>query len=240
MSLRNLLVIATLLFISAPAAQAAEVDIGSQFGCNDGTLSFKGEALTQAAALKKIAGKIRGLKRKLATATGKKASRLKAKLKLLRDTKASIKQCLPGVALAPQVLKTLAGSYTGTWTNQTFNVTGPITVEFGMNGTKLTGNIDIGGLVFGSFDPAPIVFEQEVGGTALPFSFDLHATSLGELNITFGSDGGFSVHETLIPGISLESADLIANFANQKFSGTFRSFVLGSTEFAHGVIAVAR
>ena len=50
--------------------------------------------------------------------------------------------------------KTLAGAWTGAWTNQTFGSTGPAALKVAFAGDKLTFAFDLGGGVFGCTDPA--------------------------------------------------------------------------------------
>lgn len=59
-----------------------------------------------------------------------------------------------GPAAAAFTPKTLAGTWSGAWTNTTFGSTGPAALKIGATGDKLTFSLDLGGGVFGCSDPA--------------------------------------------------------------------------------------
>jgi len=96
-----------------------------------------------------------------------------------------------GPSEAVQRALAVAGTYAGDWNTTTFGSTGPIEMEFSVDGEAAFAlvTLDLGGNVFGAADPVPVVFEIDLateewlgGGQEL----------LGEteLTVTPMADGG--------------------------------------------------
>ena len=51
--------------------------------------------------------------------------------------------------------KQYVGHWSGEWHNKTFDTSGPASLDFSVDGTKMTGTFDLGGTAFGCPDPAP-------------------------------------------------------------------------------------
>ena len=91
------------------------------------------------------------------------------------------------------------GSYTGTWTNTTFDSTGPVTMDIQADADAGTFAvvIDLDGSVFGAGDPEPFTFE---GG----FTADGGATSgsspvLGSFTFTIDGQGEWQLNAPDVP-----------------------------------------
>jgi hypothetical protein len=115
---------------------------------------------------------------------------------------------LPLLALAAaahaQVVGQCAGTYIGTWHNNTFNTTGPLAATVYVGGVMVWIQFDAGGGVFGGGDPPAVVIsgpdtsQTWIGtGTGLPVYGDVTATinALGLVTVN-----GTNVPSPLIAG----------------------------------------
>jgi len=87
----------------------------------------------------------------------------------------------------PKVLK---GSWSGTWKNQTFGTTGPITAKFTAKRKKLGIPLDFGGSVFGCADPpaASITLPKGKGANKWSkkgFTLDGPSAAFGQRVLTY-------------------------------------------------------
>ncbi len=103
----------------------------------------------------------------------------------------------PAAALG---IRDIAGSYAGSWTNLTFGSTGPAQIDISFDGASAEIRFDMGGPVFGGFDPPPVTMLGTVVGDSLvinAFGVSIFGDISGSVD---GSDGSFSFLITNIPG----------------------------------------
>ncbi len=87
--------------------------------------------------------------------------------------------------------KTLAGKWTGTWTNTTFGSTGPASIVAKATTKTLAFTADFGGNVFGCPDPDPESAKPLTKGkgpnrwSAAGFAIHASSKALGELKLTY-------------------------------------------------------
>lgn len=100
----------------------------------------------------------------------------------------------PVAAMAAE-LAPYAGDFTGEWVNTTFGSEGPIeaTIALDTEAMTLTITLDIGGFVFGAFDPDPETLSISLENiTFTPDGVALGGVvsdTFGELGLAFDSDG---------------------------------------------------
>jgi hypothetical protein len=104
----------------------------------------------------------------------------------------------PGLAHG-QVVGPCAGTYIGTWHNNTFNTTGPLVARVEVGNVMVAITFDAGGSVFGGGDPpAATIVGPDVGQ-----SWTGSATGLpvyGDVTATINSAGLVTVSGTNVPG----------------------------------------
>jgi len=113
------------------------------------------------------------------------------------------------------------GSYTGSWTNQTFGSTGGASLSQGVvrsTQTVLT-QLTLSGNVFGGSAPPPMVFV----GTYSASGYTSSGTSslFGPMTMTVGSDGTWKVTATYVPGGTVTSFSITGTARMEGFSGTY-------------------
>jgi len=91
------------------------------------------------------------------------------------------------------LLAQYTGAYEGTWNNTTFGSEGPIvgSIEFDAAALTLTMTVDLGGFVFGAFDPDPEVTVISLADLAVSPGGTMTITSatFGELVVSVTADG---------------------------------------------------
>lgn len=97
-------------------------------------------------------------------------------------------------------IQDIAGTYTGSWTNLTFGSTGPALIEIAFADDDATIVFDMGGPVFGGFDPPAVTMLGTVVGGDLVIN-SLQVSVFGDIAGTVsGDDGSFSFAITNVPG----------------------------------------
>lgn len=227
------------LLILVPSARAES--LGSGYACSGKKLTYKSNSITIASAKSALGDVIKDTKAllKKASSGSAKAIKLQAKIDALTALLAKVKSCAAG-KYVPAIFSTLSKAYTtGAWNNTTFSTTGGISALMSLSGTLFSVSINIGGDMFGSLHPAPIEFQKNVGGVTFPFSFTVQDTTIGDLKITFKSNGNFTVEETVVPGLpNILRATLDASFEDGRFSGSFHSFLIGDVQLAQGTMSL--
>jgi hypothetical protein len=120
----------------------------------------------------------------------------------------------------------LAGTWTGTWDNQTFNTTGTLTLTITSAGNKLGFTAAITGNTFGCTAPGPQTFTLPAGGgpnhwSPKGFSISNPSAAFGTMSVTYayasGSLTGSGKDPACAPGISWQ---LTGGFAAKAFNAT--------------------
>jgi hypothetical protein len=135
----------------------------------------------------------------------------------------------PADAAAPFTPKTLAGTWKGTWTNQTFGSTGPakIVAKSLAGGTKLVFTADFGGNVFGCADPPPESAKPLAKGaganhwSAKGFTIKATSKAFGTLTLTHNASTGALTGSGANPTCAVNLKwSVRGKFAGKKFTGT--------------------
>ena len=102
---------------------------------------------------------------------------------------------------APQVFDAsqYVGTWTGTWTNQTFSSTGAASVVVTNSGSNFTVAVDLGGNVFGGSDPASENFNATVSQTAASLTATTSAV-YGTVSSTLNALQQITAQGTAVPG----------------------------------------
>lgn len=97
-------------------------------------------------------------------------------------------------------IRDIAGTYVGSWTNLTFGSTGPAEIDIAFSDSQATIRFDMGGPVFGGFDPPEIMMLGTVVGDDLPISSS-GLNVFGDISGSIaGADGSFAFVIENIPG----------------------------------------
>lgn len=136
---------------------------------------------------------------------------------------------LPGGAEAQPTMADFVGVYEGLWFNDTFQSQGPARIRIEVSGQTGTLGVDLGGNVFGGFDPPEVVFTGTVGSQALSKDDD---SVFGDVDCT-GNPSAFTCTGNMISpsvlsgsiaggitGDALDSDYELTLFGNQMASGT--------------------
>jgi hypothetical protein len=120
----------------------------------------------------------------------------------------------------------LAGTWAGTWTNQTFNTTGTLTLKISSGHNALVFAATITGNTFGCAAPTPQAFTLPAGKganhwTARGFNLSNPSPAFGTMNITYaypsGALTGSGKGPACAPGISWT---LTGKFTAKTFNAT--------------------
>lgn len=97
-------------------------------------------------------------------------------------------------------LQDTVGSYSGSWTNDTFQTTGSATASIAIHGSQFTITFDLGGMVFGLLDPAPIQLVGTIDQQDVASVSSDTGTLFGAFAATIrGSDGTFNLTLSMLP-----------------------------------------
>ena len=120
----------------------------------------------------------------------------------------------------------LAGTWAGTWDNQTFNTTGTLTLTISSAGGNLGFTAAITGNTFGCTAPGPQTFTLPAGSgpnhwTPGGFSISNPSAAFGTMNVTYsypsGTLTGSGKDPACAPGITWQ---LTGKFAAKTFTAT--------------------
>jgi hypothetical protein len=119
------------------------------------------------------------------------------------------------------VVRALAavGTWTGTWTNDTFGSTGPasMTLSVDEEAQTLDATLDIGGNVFGGADPDAETFSIPL----LPGTYEGSSPVFGSYAVTLNADATLEVVATEMPAIPAGTFTVSASVVGDNFSGTY-------------------
>jgi hypothetical protein len=129
-------------------------------------------------------------------------------------------------AAAPFTQATLAGTWKGSWKNETFGSTGPAVFSAKAAGTKIAVSMDLGGNVFGCADP-PARTASLTKGTgpnqwnAKGFSFSSKSPILGTTKVVYVHAAKSMIASGLNPACANGLQwKLTGKFSGKSFSGT--------------------
>lgn len=125
----------------------------------------------------------------------------------------------------------LEGTYTGGWTNRTFQSAGPVglTIEVNEEAQFALVTLDLGGNVFGGSDPDPILYEIDLveDFDVLEMTDDL----FGESTMEMDADGHFVLEAPSVPGLGGLALTVEGDFTADGFIGTYTIPDLAIGEF---------
>ncbi len=139
----------------------------------------------------------------------------------------------------------LAGTWAGTWDNQTFNTTGTLTLTISSAGGKLGFTAAITGNTFGCTAPGPQTFTLPAGSgpnhwTPRGFSISNPSAAFGTMNVTYaypsGTLTGSGKDPACAPGIAWQ---LTGKFAATTFDATAHITLPGGST-ATTVVSLAK
>ncbi len=115
-----------------------------------------------------------------------------------------------------------AAIYAGSWTNKTFGSTGPLTIRLDITKTKVSGNFNLDGPVFGGINPPPIPFNVPLKSNGSG-TFNVIGTLIGDIAGSFTSEGKLTIAITNVPGGTVTDASFNGSFdlTLEKFTGTY-------------------
>jgi hypothetical protein len=122
-----------------------------------------------------------------------------------------------------------AGTYTGTWTDTTFNSGGPITVVIAIQGAGGIGSpvqlqLTLGGDVFGGSAPPTQTFSGSVSATGLGFTGS--SPIFGNVVWQLSTSGVFSATGASVPGGNVSNFSASGSISGAQLSATFRISLL--------------
>jgi hypothetical protein len=121
------------------------------------------------------------------------------------------------------------GTYNGSWTNTTFNSTGPVTAVITLNPSDLTvtAALTIGGNVFGGSPPPPETFSGRLVDLST-LGFSGHSPTFGDFTVT-STGSGFVMKAMNLPNQRIDHFEADGTFATGKISGTYTVFFKDGT-----------
>ena len=113
----------------------------------------------------------------------------------------------------------IEGTYTGEWQNTTFGSVGSIDATFAVDPATAVATLtmDLGGNVFGSPDPDPVLAEFDLNGEG---PYNGTSELFGDYTISY-SDGHLTFEAASVPGVGGKKMTLDGDFAAGGFSGTY-------------------
>jgi hypothetical protein len=111
------------------------------------------------------------------------------------------------------------GTWTGTWTNDTFGSTGPASLILSIDeeAQTLDAVLDIGGNVFGGADPDAETFSMPL----LPGTYEGSSAVFGSYAVTVNADSTLEIVATEMPAIPAGTFTVSASVDGDSFSGTY-------------------
>jgi hypothetical protein len=122
-----------------------------------------------------------------------------------------------------EVIRGLAGGYSGTWTNSTFGSTGSadMTITLDEEAGVVTAELDLGGNVFGEADPGPETFEIALDVNNLGNPFTVTSATFGEVTSQLADDGTITIDAPDVPGDRIATFSATAQFTATGWDGTY-------------------
>ncbi len=105
-----------------------------------------------------------------------------------------------------------ADLYVGTWTNNTFASSGPISFDYSVVGTAVTFVLDVGGSAFGIGDPPPFAMTGTMNPNGSITMNPLSDPMFGDLTASISPTGAITGSGTNIPDPRIESLTVTGQF----------------------------
>jgi hypothetical protein len=136
------------------------------------------------------------------------------------------------------------GTYTGTWTNQTYGSTGSINVVVKLD--RVAGTVSVtltlGGEVFGSPAPAPETITYKPTG-ALTLDYSGHSVIFGDVTVHLTpspTSATITFHGANVPSQRVSTFDAKGTIAAKTISFTYTVSFRDGTADAHGVATITK
>lgn len=111
-------------------------------------------------------------------------------------------------------ISNIEGTYSGTWTNQTFGVSGPVTLQVtDTSAGVLTVTVTLGGNVFGSAAPPPFSVAANLDSQG-NLTISGGSSSFGTVQGSISANGNIQGTVTSIPSSSVSSMSLSGTYSN--------------------------
>ncbi|HAX82373.1 MAG TPA: hypothetical protein DCY40_07400 [Actinobacteria bacterium] len=135
-------------------------------------------------------------------------------------TTAATTTSLDEVAARVAAATDYAGTYAGEWHNTTFDSSGTIAVDFGVDPAtaRATLVLDLGGNVFGAADPDPLHAEFDLTAAG-PYAGN--DPLFGDYTVAIDGAGHLTVIAPAVPGAGGLELTLEGDFADGEFTGAY-------------------
>jgi hypothetical protein len=152
-------------------------------------------------------------------------------------------------AAGPFTPKAIAGTWTGTWTNETFGSMGPakIVARSLAGNTKLVFTVDFGGNVFGCEDPPPESAKPLTKGTgpghwnAAGFQVKGESKAFGNLKLTYRAATGALTGGGANPTCAMDLQWTVkGRFVGKAFTGTVTIKLARGAQTATSALSLKR
>ncbi|HEY8762426.1 MAG TPA: hypothetical protein VIP52_16100 [Candidatus Dormibacteraeota bacterium] len=132
-----------------------------------------------------------------------------------------------------------AGSYSGTWTNTTFNSKGTVqaVIAFDPATQTVTANLTVGGNVFGGPPPPPETFSGKLGQLGA-LGFSGHSPTFGDFTVTT-TGPTFVMKAQNLPNARVDHFEADGVLTGAAITGTYKVFFKDATT-GDGVFSLAK
>ena len=132
-----------------------------------------------------------------------------------------------------------AGTYTGSWTNTTFNSKGSVTAVIAYDAATqaVTANLAVGGNVFGAPPPPPETFSGKLGQLGA-LGFSGHSPTFGDFTVTT-TGPAFVMKAQNVPNPKIDHFEADGLLTGTTIGGTYKVFFKDGTT-ADGMFSLAK
>ena len=132
-----------------------------------------------------------------------------------------------------------AGTYTGSWTNTTFNSKGSVTAAIAYDAATqaVTASLAVGGNVFGSPPPPPETFSGKLGQLGA-LGFSGHSPTFGDFTVTT-TGPAFVMKAQNVPNPKIDHFEADGLLTGTTIGGTYKVFFKDGTT-ADGTFSLAK
>ena len=136
------------------------------------------------------------------------------------------------------------GTYTGTWTNQTYGSTGSITavIKLDHSAGTITATLTLGGNVFGAAAPAPETVTFKPTG-AISLDITGHSATFGDVAVSFApaaSGATISFKAANVPSPRVSTLTVGGTITGTTMSMTYTVGFRDGTADAHGIAMITK
>ncbi|MGQ0825365.1 MAG: hypothetical protein ACT4OX_10125 [Actinomycetota bacterium] len=141
-----------------------------------------------------------------------------------------------------ELLRSISGDYSGTWTNTTFGSTGSLDLTLTVDeaaGT-VSADLDLGGNVFGGSDPAEesLAISIDIGNLEAPVTTT--SATFGDLTITAAADGSVTIEAPDVPGDRVATFSAQAQLTGTAFEGDYQVGFEDASPAANGTFSATK